>query len=170
MLEEHCYITDASITTFKSELFNDLVVLEARMLKLSQVQLKIWAKRGLSGVDRSKIIILHEEWYSERQISDKLKFSKTAIHQTIILCLMCTWASEGGSRGFGIPWTLKNSAQKRLFLDFEWEKTNFTTFVSHGKILVKSASAPPPEKNPSNAHGCAWVRLAFGCGTACHVH
>jgi len=36
MLEEHqhCYITDASITTCKSELFNDLVVLEARMFKI----------------------------------------------------------------------------------------------------------------------------------------
>jgi len=33
------------------------------------------------GVDRSKIIILHEEGYSERQISEKLKFSKTAIAQ-----------------------------------------------------------------------------------------
>jgi len=26
MMEEHCYIIDASITTFKSELFNDLVI------------------------------------------------------------------------------------------------------------------------------------------------
>jgi len=34
MLERHCYITDASITTFKSELFTDLVVLEARMFKI----------------------------------------------------------------------------------------------------------------------------------------
>jgi len=28
MLEEHCYITDASITTSKGELFNNQVVLE----------------------------------------------------------------------------------------------------------------------------------------------
>jgi len=34
MLEEHCYITDASITTFRSELFNDMVVVEARMFKI----------------------------------------------------------------------------------------------------------------------------------------
>jgi len=32
-LEEHCYITDVSITTFRSELCNNLVVLEARMFK-----------------------------------------------------------------------------------------------------------------------------------------
>jgi len=37
-------------------------------------------KGGLSGVDRQKIITLHEEGYSKRQISEKLKFSKTAIH------------------------------------------------------------------------------------------
>jgi len=81
-LEEHCYITDASITTFKSELFNNLVVLEARMIKfIVGLLLKKWAKRVLPGVDRSKIITLHEEGYSERQISEKLKFSKTAIHQ-----------------------------------------------------------------------------------------
>jgi len=34
-------------------------------------------------VDRSKIIILHEEGYSERQISDTLKFIKTAIQQAV---------------------------------------------------------------------------------------
>jgi len=34
MLEEHCNITDASITTFGSVLFNDLVFLEARMFKI----------------------------------------------------------------------------------------------------------------------------------------
>jgi len=33
MLEEHIYITYASSTTFKGELFNDLVVMEARMFK-----------------------------------------------------------------------------------------------------------------------------------------
>jgi len=34
LLEEHCYITDASITTFKGELFNDLVVLKARTFEI----------------------------------------------------------------------------------------------------------------------------------------
>jgi len=38
---------------------------------------------GLSGVDRSKSIILNEKGYSERQISEKLKFSKTAIYQAV---------------------------------------------------------------------------------------
>jgi len=34
MLEVQCYITDASITTFKSELFKGLVFLEARMFNI----------------------------------------------------------------------------------------------------------------------------------------
>jgi len=34
MLEEQCYITDASITTFKSEIFKGRVVLEARMFNI----------------------------------------------------------------------------------------------------------------------------------------
>ena len=34
MLEEHCHVTDASITTFKNELFNDLVASEARIFKI----------------------------------------------------------------------------------------------------------------------------------------
>ena len=34
-------------------------------------------------MDRSKIVILHEEGCSERQISDKLKLGKTAIHQPV---------------------------------------------------------------------------------------
>ena len=39
-------------------------------------------KRGLSVVERAKIVTLNEERYSERQ--KKLKFSKTAIHQAIV--------------------------------------------------------------------------------------
>jgi len=47
MLEEHCYITDASNKTFKGPLFNDLVVLEARMFKIiARFLLKILGKRG----------------------------------------------------------------------------------------------------------------------------
>jgi len=82
-LEEHCYVTDAFITTSKSELFNNLVVLEARMFKIvASFAAENTGKNGCyQGVDRSKIIILHEEGYSERQISEKLKFSKTAIAQ-----------------------------------------------------------------------------------------
>jgi len=40
-------------------------------------------KEGLSDVVRSKSIVLHEKGYSERQISEKLKFSKTAIYQAV---------------------------------------------------------------------------------------
>ena len=62
MLEEHCYITDASITTFKNELFNDLVVLQTKMIN---VIAKFWCwkhgqKKQLSVVERSKILTLHE--------------------------------------------------------------------------------------------------------------
>ena len=41
-------------------------------------------KRGLSVAERAKIVTLNEEGYSERQISKKLKFSKTAIHSAIV--------------------------------------------------------------------------------------
>jgi len=34
MFAEHCYTTDASITTFRSALCNDLVDLEVRMFKI----------------------------------------------------------------------------------------------------------------------------------------
>ena len=34
MLEELCYVTNVSITTYRSELFNDLIVLEARTFKI----------------------------------------------------------------------------------------------------------------------------------------
>ena len=85
MLEEQCYIFDASITTCKSELFNNLVVLEARMFKFipSFAAKNIDKTEGLSGADRSKSIIFHKKGYSERQLSEKLKFSKTAIHQAV---------------------------------------------------------------------------------------
>ena len=41
------------------------------------------ANMVLLGLDRANIVILHDERYSERQISDKPKFSKTAIHQAV---------------------------------------------------------------------------------------
>ena len=41
-------------------------------------------KRGLSVAESAKIVTLNEEGYSERQISKKLKFSKTAIHSAIV--------------------------------------------------------------------------------------
>jgi len=62
MLEEHCYIIDASVTTFRSELFNDLVVFKARMFKIiASFTAANLGKKRLSSVDRLKIIILHEE-------------------------------------------------------------------------------------------------------------
>jgi len=60
----------------------------------------------------------------------------------------------GRGRGDLVLWILNISAKKSCFLNFEWEKTNFTTFgPPPGKILEKSPSGPPG-KNPSDAHGC----------------
>ena len=41
-------------------------------------------KKGLSIVQRAKTVTLIEYEYSEKQVSKKLKFSKTAIHQAIV--------------------------------------------------------------------------------------
>ena len=41
-------------------------------------------KSRLLVVERAKIVTLNEERYSEMQISKKLKFNKTAIHQGIV--------------------------------------------------------------------------------------
>jgi len=46
---------------------------------------------------------------------------------------------------------LKILAKKGCFLDFEWEKTNFTTFALPGQILEKTPSGPS-WKNSSDAH------------------
>jgi len=43
--------------------------------------LQVLLLQGLSVVEKAKIITLHEEEYSEKQISEDLKFSKTAILQ-----------------------------------------------------------------------------------------
>lgn len=40
-------------------------------------------KASLSEVERAKIVTLHEEGYSERQISKRLAHSKTAVHEAI---------------------------------------------------------------------------------------
>ena len=40
--------------------------------------------RGLPVAERAKSVALNEEGYSERQISNKLKFSKTAIYQAMV--------------------------------------------------------------------------------------
>ena len=41
------------------------------------------------------------------------------------------WTSEGGPRY--PPWIFKISATKCCFLSFEWEKSNFTTFLHHNE-------------------------------------
>jgi len=53
MMEERCCITDASITTFKSELFNDLLLLETKVFKIiASFAAENMGKKGLSVVDR----------------------------------------------------------------------------------------------------------------------
>ena len=44
-------------------------------------------------------------------------------------------------------------SKKGCFPDFEWEKTNYTTFGLPGKIFENLPSAPPPGKNLSDAPG-----------------
>jgi len=45
------------------------------------------------------------------------------------------WVSEGGQE-------FESFSKKGCFLNFEWQKTNFTTFGTHTKRLDKSASVP----------------------------
>ena len=42
---------------------------------------KMGEMRGLSAAERAKNVALNDEGYSERQISKKLKFSKTAMYE-----------------------------------------------------------------------------------------
>jgi len=57
--------------------------LEARIFKIitSFAVGNMGKKKGLSDVDRSKIVTLHEERCAENQTFEKLKFSNSAIHQ-----------------------------------------------------------------------------------------
>ena len=72
---------------------------------------------------------------------------------------ICTNSKHGRRKGgFGHPLDFENFIKKSYFLNFEWEKTNFTTFVPPGKILEKSPSAPPG-KNPSDARDSKYVCL-----------
>jgi len=54
-------------------------------------------------------------------------------------------ASDG--RRQGTPLILKISAKQGCFRSFEWEKTNFTTFVPPRKILEESIQGPPWKKS-----------------------
>jgi len=49
-----------------------------------------------------------------------------------------------GCRGGLAPWILKISAKKGCFLNFEWEKKNFTTFVLPLKKFWKNPLVAPP--------------------------
>ena len=41
-------------------------------------------KRSLSEVQRSQIVVLHDEGYPEREIGKRIGCSKTAVHQAIV--------------------------------------------------------------------------------------
>jgi len=65
------------------------------------------------------------------------------------------WHGRRSRGGLGRPgfW---NFQQKRCFISFKWENTNFTTFAPPGKIWKQTQC--PPWKNPSDAHG--WRMLS----------
>jgi len=46
-----------------------------------------------------------------------------------------SWAPEGGRGGHCPPLDFKNFSEGGCFLNFYWEKTNFTTFGPPEKIL-----------------------------------
>jgi len=54
----------------------------------------------------------------------------------LIKCLPA-WASERGGRGVKAPLDFENFSKKASFLNFQWEKTNFTTFGPPWKIFGK---------------------------------
>ena len=57
MLEEHCYMSDASITTFKSQLLMIWLSCKRECSKLSQVLLlKIWAKKWVTRCGQVKVL------------------------------------------------------------------------------------------------------------------
>jgi len=72
------------------------------------------------------------------------------------------WALEGG-QGVLTPLDFENFSKKGCFLSFDWEKSNFTTFGSlPRKILKKSPSATPLEKIPQTPmtrgiYFCCWA-------------
>ena len=51
------------------------------------------------------------------------------------------WALEGGALAL---LDFEIFSKKGCFPDFEWEKTNYTTFGLPGKIFENLPSAPPP--------------------------
>jgi len=57
-----------------------------------------------------------------------------------------------GRGGKAPPWILEFLAKKDCFLNFEWEKTNFTTFGYPLEKNWKNPSVAPLGKNPSDAH------------------
>jgi len=71
------------------------------------------------------------------------------------------WASEGRGQGPLSPLYLENFRQKGCFLSFEWEKTNFTTFVPLLEKILEKIECSPGGRSSSDAHStqCIWKRL-----------
>jgi len=72
------------------------------------------------------------------------------------------WALEGG-QGVLTPLDFENFSKKGCFLSFDWEKSNFTTFGSlPRKILKKIPQCHPPGKDSSDAHDQGNLFLLLG--------
>jgi len=84
-------------------------------------------------VERSKIVTLHEEGYSERQISEKLKFSKTAIHQPVVK--FKTYASFQDLSGGGRPKVTRkrwsHDKEDGSMLTHHFKQKDSIQFVAH---------------------------------------
>jgi len=59
-------------------------------------------------------------------------------------CFITMGVGRKGAGGAWPPWILKISAKKGCFLNFEWEKKNFTTFVLPLKKFWKNPLVAPP--------------------------
>jgi len=85
-----CCKNIVTIATFENERINELRFSEARLFNFS-CKFCCWThgQKGVIHFGALKNITLHEEWFPERQMSVKLKFSKTSVHQPVVRLKNC---------------------------------------------------------------------------------
>ena len=85
-----CCKNIVAIATFENERINELRFSEARLFNFS-CKFCCWThgQKGVIHCGALKNITLHEEWFPERQMSVKLKFSKTSVHQPVVRLKNC---------------------------------------------------------------------------------